>query len=159
MHAREGRRVNAIACMRACGSGHLRPRQHAVELHAAVQLQKPGTRNPPNNAPAMHECNSAMSPTQWPAGCAPNTGSVAGYGMRPALAESCAVWLLLLLLLRGCELAAVGAGISAREGGASSRLRRAAFSRWRLLAVRSNSSSLPARASARASLAAEESAH
>jgi hypothetical protein len=80
--------------------------------------------------------------------------------MRPALAESCAVWLLLLLmLLCGCELAAVGAGISAREGGASSRLRRTAFSSWRLLAVRSNSSSFPARASARASLAAEESAH
>ena len=80
--------------------------------------------------------------------------------MRPALAESCAVWLLLLLLLlRGCELAAVGAGISAREGGASSRLRRAAFSSWSLLAVRSHSSSFPVRASARALLAAEESAH
>ena len=101
--------------MRACGSGYLRPRQHAVELHAAMQLQKPGIRNALNNAPAIREMNatSAMSPTQWPAGCAPKTGSVAGYGMRPALAESCAVWLL-LLLLRGCELAAVGAGISAR---------------------------------------------
>ena len=117
-----------------------------------MQLQKPGIRNPLNNAPAIREMNatSAMSPTQWPAGCAPKTGSVAGYGMRPALAESCAVWLL--LLLRGCELAAVGAGISAGEGEASSRMRRAAFSSWSLLAVRSNSSSLPARA-------AEESAH
>jgi hypothetical protein len=149
-----------LVCMRACGSGYLRPRQHAVELRAAMQLQEPGIRNPPNTAPAMREMNatSAMSPTQWPAGCAPKTGSVAGYGMRPASAESCAVWLLLLLLC-GCELAAVGAGISAGEGGASSRLRRAAFSSWRLLAVRSHSSSFPARASARASLAAKESAH
>ena len=147
-----------LVFMRACGSGYLRPRQHAVELHAAMQLQKPGIRNTPNNAPARREMSatSARSPSQWPAGCAPKTGSVAGYGTRPALAESCAVW---PLLLRDCELAAVGSGISAGEGGASSRLQRAAFSCWRLLAVRSNSSSFPARASARASLAAEESAH
>ncbi len=123
-----------------------------------MQLQQPGIRNPPNNAPAIHEMNAtlARSPSQWPAGCAPKTGSVAGYGMRPALAESCAVW---LLLLRVCELAAVGSGSSSEKGGASSRLRRAAFANWSLLAVRSNSSSFPARASARASLAAEESAH
>ncbi len=124
-----------------------------------MQLQKPGICNAPNNAPAMRAMNatSAMSPTQRPPGCAPKTGSVAGYGTRPALAESCAAWLL--LLLRGCELAAVGSGISAGEGGVSSRLRRTAFSSWRLLAVRFNSSSLPARASALAPLAAEESAH
>ncbi len=67
--------------------------------------------------------------------------------MRPASGEGCDV--LLLVLLRGCELAAVGSSISAREGGASSRLRRAAFSRSRLLAVRSHSS-------ARALLTAKE---
>ncbi len=107
-----------------------------------------------------HACARQLSEEacQSPEGCAPVTGSVAGYGFRPASGESCAVWLLLLLLC-GCELAAVGAGISAGEGGASSRLRRAAFSSWRLLAVRSHSSSFPARASARASLAAKESAH
>ena len=69
--------------------------------------------------------------------------------MRPASVESCAV---LLLLLRGRELAAVGSGISSRAGGASSGLRRAASSLWSLLAVRSHSS-------ARASLAAKESEH
>ncbi len=157
MHAREGRRVTrtharvrigAPSAPTACSGA---PRSDAA---AKARHSEP----PSNNAPAMREMNAttAMSPTQWPAGCAPKTGSVAGYGMRPASAESCAVW---LLLLRGCELAAVGAGISAGEGGSSSRLRRAAFSSWRLLAVRSNSSSFPARASARASLAAKESAH
>jgi hypothetical protein len=75
--------------------------------------------------------------------------------MRPESGESFDVW---SLLLSGWELPAVDSGMSSGEGGASSRLRRAVFSRRRLLAVRSNSSSFPARASARASLAANVSA-
>ena len=99
---------------------------------------------------ACHACQRCKKPCQSPAGCAPETGSVAGYRMRPASGESCGVSLLLLLGV--CELAAVGSGIPSREGGASSGLRRAASSLWSLLAVRSHSS-------ARASLAANESAH
>ncbi len=97
-------------------------------------------------APACQRCEK---PCQSPAGCAPETGSVAGYRMEPASGESCDV---LLLLLRISEPAAVGLGISLREGGASSRLRRAAFSSCRLLAMRSQSSAC-------ASLPAKESAH
>ena len=107
--------------MRGCGSGYLRPRWHAVETHALPQLQKPGTR----------ALDSACMPTlrepMRVEGCAPETGSVAGYALRPWSGGSCAVWLL--LLLRVCELAAVGSGISSREGAASNRLRRATFSR------------------------------
>ena len=149
--------MQSHACARA-DRGTFGPDSTRRSSAQRCSCKSPAFVTHPIMRPPCNKNTSATSPTQWPAGCAPKTASVAGYGMRPALAESCAVWLL-LLLLRGCELAAVGAGISAREGGASSRLRRAAFSRWRLLAVRSNSSSLPARASARASLAAEESAH
>lgn len=69
--------------------------------------------------------------------------------MKPASGESCDV---LLLLLRGCELAAVDSGISSREDDPSSGLWRGKISSCSLLAVRSHSS-------ARASLAAKESAH
>ena len=142
--------------VRGCGSGYLRPRWRAVETHASPQLQKPGTRAPLMHAPAVRARQLCEKPWQSPAGCAPEIGSVAGYRMPPASGESCGV--SLLLLLRGCELAAVSSGISSREGGASSGLRRAAISRWSSFAVRSDSSSSPARASARASLAAKESA-
>ena len=136
-----------FVCISACASGYLRPRSHALETHASPQLQKPGTRAPLMYAPAVGACHLCEKPCQSPAGCAPETGSVAGYRMRPASGESCAV-----LLLRVCELAAVGPGISSRAGGASSGLRRTAVSLWSLLAVRSHFS-------ARASLAANESAH
>ena len=137
-----------FVCISACASGYLRPRPHALETHASPQLQKPGTRAPLMYAPAVGACHLCEKPCQSPAGCAPETGSVAGYRMEPASGESCDV---LLLLLRGCELVAVDSGISSREDGASSGLRRAEISSCRLLAVRSHSS-------APASLAAKESA-
>ena len=110
--------------------------------------KKPGARAPLIHGPAVRACQLCGKQCQSSAGCAPETGSVAGYRMRPASGESCDV----SLLLGVCELAAVVSGITSREGGASSGLRSAAFSRWSLLAVRSHFS-------ARALLTAKESAN
>ena len=125
-----------------CGSGYPRPGWLVGVLHAVPQLQTPGTRRHSENAPPCVHATSAGSPCQWSDSCAPKTGGVDGCVLRSASEGSCAVW---LLLLRVCELAAVGSGISSGESTALSRLRRAVFSR-------SDSTS-------RASLAAKESAN
>ena len=49
-----------IVVTRACGSGHLRPRSHAVETLESPQLQKP-RQSSPTHACACRACVPALT--------------------------------------------------------------------------------------------------